>query len=244
MPHPLRIARPADPFLRFNVDEAAVVDYRIDGDHVGFIRPGRRGGELWCSALGDDPARVLALLDDLAAQNSIDGIHVHAAVYAHLPERLRIPEPGHWSMWTVRRGDEPDSLRDWAAAAADLAADDARIDPLLAHSDSAYLFAGSPEVLHWVGVSNRDDLLAVGGESTIADGTPHLVSICTAPGMRGRGLGRSVTARLVQGAFDRGCPEVYLEMYADNVAATRLYASLGFREVGRYRSGFLPGRGA
>ena len=243
MPHPLRIARPTDPFLRYVLDEESVLDYRIDGDHVGFVRPGRRGGEQWVSALGDDPLRACALIDELSAGRVIDGIHVHSDVYARLPERLTIADPGHWSIWTLAPDDVPADLATWASAAVELASDDERIDPLLAHSPSAYLFAGDPAVRRWMGVVDGGTLIAVGGESVIADGVPHLVSVCASPERRNRGAGRAVTASLVLGALDRAT-EVYLEMYADNEPAARLYSSVGFREAGRYRSGFLPGRGA
>ena len=242
MPHPLRTARPADPFLHVNLDDVEVIDYRIDRDHVAFIRPGRRGGELWVSALGDDPALVTALIDDVSAGSDIDGIHVHADVYPALPDRLTIADPGHWSIWTITPEEADHRLATWAALAVDIDAHDRRIDDVLTHSDSAYLFAGHESVRRWVGVIEDDQLLAVGGESVIAAGIPHLVSICTSPTARGRGLARSVTASLVQHPFSRGERLVYLEMYAGNAPAAALYRSLGFRQVGAYRSGWLPGR--
>ena len=242
MPHPLRNARPDDPFLRFNLDEAQVVDFRIDGDHVGLARPGRRAGELWVSALGNDPERILALIEALSADREIDGIHVHDEIYAQLPDRLRIPDPGHWSIWLITASDVALDRSDWARGAREIDAHDARIDPLLAHSESAYLMAGDPSIRRWVGVIEGERLVAVGAESDIADGVPHLVSICTDPEQRRRGHGKAVTAQLVSGAFERGESLVYLEMYAGNEAAASLYRSLGFQEVGRYRSGWIPHR--
>lgn len=243
MPHPLRTARPTDPFLRFNVQDEQVVDYRIDGDHVAFVRPGRRAGELWLGALGDDPGRALALIDALLACHPIDGIHVHDDVYERLPERLTIPDPGHWSIWVASAADQVPDLRRWASQTTELQGTDTRIDSLLEHSDSAYVFAGDPTVSRWVGVEREELLLAVGAESVIAGDIPHLVSICTDPAERGTGLGRAVTAALVGAAFSRGEPLVYLEMYAGNAPAAALYRSVGFREVARYRSGWLPRRG-
>lgn len=243
MPHPLRTARPTDPFLRFNVQDAQVVDYRIDGDHVAFVRPGRREGELWIGALGDDPGRVLRLIDALVDAHPIDGIHVHDDVYERLPGRLTIPDPGHWSMWVAAADEQVPGLGRWASEAVELQGTDTRIDPLLEHSDSAYIFAGDPSVRRWVGVARDGRLLSVGAESVIAGEIPHLVSICTDPAERGLGMGRAVTASLVSGAFSRGEAQVYLEMYAGNAPAAALYRSVGFREVARYRSGWLPRRG-
>lgn len=243
MPHPLRTARPTDPFLRFNVQDAQVVDYRIDGDHVAFVRPGRRPGELWVGALGDDPGRVLRLIDALLARHPIDGIHVHDDVYLRLPERLTISDPGHWSIWVATAEGQVPELSRWASGATEVQGTDARIDPLLQNSDSAYIFAGDPTVRRWMGVERNGRLLAVGAESVIAGDVPHLVSICTDPAERGAGLGRAVTAALVSGAFSRGEPMVYLEMYAGNGPAAALYRSVGFGELARYRSGWLPRRG-
>ena len=247
MPHPLRIARPTDPYLEYCLADAQVETYLIDGDHVGIVRRGRRSGETWITALGEDDRRVLALVDALSLGRTIDGIHVFDDVYECLPSRLRIPDPGHWSIWLLDPADLPIDIDDIVAEARDIAHDDPRIDPLLAHSDSAYLFAGDPKVSRWVGVESEGLLLAVGGASALPgqpeSAVPHLVSICTHPDARGRHFGRAVTGRLAKDALERGAPAVYLEMYAGNAPAAALYRGLGFHERGRYRSGFLPGRG-
>ena len=210
----LQAARPADPFLRFRLDERSAGPAIIDGDHIGVVRTGRRSGEVWITALGDDPVRVLALIDALSAGRTIDGIHVVDDVYPELPERLRIPDPGWWSIWTVEPGALVDPSSDMDVVCLD--PHDERIDPLLKHSDSAYLFAGSDEVRRWMGIVDGDRLLAVAGEATVRGDVPHLVSICVDPQRRGEGLGRRVTAHLAAMAIADGASEVYLEMYAGN----------------------------
>jgi ribosomal protein S18 acetylase RimI-like enzyme len=52
----------------------------------------------------------------------------------------------------------------------------------------------------------------------------------------GRGVGRKLTAWTVEQARGRGCPAVRLTVYAGNVAARRLYESLGFVEQERLLS--------
>jgi ribosomal-protein-alanine N-acetyltransferase len=47
---------------------------------------------------------------------------------------------------------------------------------------------------------------------------------------QGRGIGRKLTAWTVEQARGRGCPAVRLTVYAANLAACRLYESLGFVE--------------
>ncbi len=245
MPHPLRIARPTDPYLEYCLTDAQVETYLVDGDHVGILRRGRRTGETWITALGEDVERVRALIDALAEGRTIDGIHVFDDVYERLPSRMRIPDPGHWSIWLLDAPDLPTGPYAIDVDAHDIDHDDPRIDSLLAHSDSAYLFAGDPRVSRWVGVEIDGSLVAVGGALPGRPGSsvPHLVSICTHPDARGRHLGRAVVGRLAADALARGAPAVYLEMYAANAPAAALYRGLGFRERGRYRSGFLPGRG-
>ena len=90
--------------------------------------------------------------------------------------------------------------------------------------------------MEWLGIVEGSGLVAVGARVRAAYGSAHLVSICTDPAHRGRGLGRAVTTALVGSALDSGAPRVWLEMYADNAAAAVAYHAVGFTEQGRYRS--------
>jgi ribosomal protein S18 acetylase RimI-like enzyme len=235
MQHPLRQARPADPFLRLRLEDRHCGPYAVDGDHVALLRTGRMSGETWVTALGDDPARILALIDELRP-HGFHGVTVHDHVFERLPDDLRGPDPGHWSLWELISCD---------CAPADsgnvvrLAPDDPRIDALLEHSSSAYIRAGDPAVAEWRGIVDGDALRAVGARVTAAHGSAHLVSICTDPRSRGRGLGRAITASLAHSALHSGASRVWLEMYADNAVAARTYSAVGFGEVGRYRSALL-----
>lgn len=238
MPHPLHLARPTDPFLRLRLVDAEPEDYLIEGDHVAFVRRGRRSEETWISALGDNAEVIGVMLQELASRHEIDGIHVHADVYSKLSDQWRVDDHGYWSLWVLGDGVvDPQVLCDVHR----LSVDDARIVELLQHSDSAYLFPGDPIVDSWWGVESDGDLIAVGG-LVIAHEMAHLVSICTRPDRRGQRLARRLCAVLIEQARQRGIGTIWLEMYADNLAAARVYESLGFVEEGRYRSGFVPGR--
>ena len=244
----LLTARPGDPYLRFRFQGGTAGPAVIDGDHVAVVRVGRRTEETWITALGDDPARILSLIDTLSEGRHVDGIHVDDEVYFNLPERLRIPDPGWWSIWTLQGTMPPPATA--GTTVVELSPSDGRIDALLAHSDSAYLFAGDDSIVRWVGIEQGDRLVAVAGQSTTSAGSatlggvPHLVSICVDPDYRGRGFGGEVTAHLARAAREEGADEVYLEMYAGNLPAARAYARVGFVERARYRSGFLPDRPA
>lgn len=250
MQHPLRQARPDDPFLRLRLDDADIDAYVIDGDHVAVLRTGRRAGMAWVTALGDDAARIVALIDQLRP-HGFDGVTTHEQVWEHLPDDIRGSDVGHWSLWELglaecAPADAPHGVSASAGAHSasemvELAADDPRIDPLLAHSDSAYTFAGDPGVASWLGIEEGGELVAVGARRETHHGVAHLVSICTDPAHRGKGLARVVTAALAAQALDAGATRVCLEMYAGNEAAARAYRAVGFEEWGRYRSASVVG---
>jgi ribosomal protein S18 acetylase RimI-like enzyme len=63
-----------------------------------------------------------------------------------------------------------------------------------------------------------------------------LQKIAVAPDRQGRGIGRALTAALVEDARTAGIEVLTLDARGDNEAALGLYASLGFVEYGR-----LPG---
>ena len=68
------------------------------------------------------------------------------------------------------------------------------------------------------------------GYGFISDDIPEL-SIAVVPGMRGRGIGRTLLIRLIEQARAEGLPALSLSVSVDNPVAMQLYASLGFRTV-------------
>lgn len=58
-------------------------------------------------------------------------------------------------------------------------------------------------------------------------------NLCVEPGMRRRGLARSLLEELLTFARRRGCTLATLEVRPSNTAALRLYRSAGFAETGR-----------
>lgn len=234
----LTSARPDDLFVRWRIDYE-VFDAAADGDHVAWVRGAEYGApasERWCTTLGDDPARIAALIERLDAAHDLHGVTVEEDVLDRLPVHLRPPEHGHWAYWTI----EPALVPASPTRAMVLEPDDTRIDEVLAHSPSAEMFAGDPRIRRWAGVVDGDTLLAVGAEQRRHNDAAHILSVCTVPEARGRGLAYDTCLLLMQAARDDGVPFIFLEMYADNEAARRVYRRLGFTEVGRFRSGRLP----
>jgi ribosomal protein S18 acetylase RimI-like enzyme len=83
-----------------------------------------------------------------------------------------------------------------------------------------------PRFTHYL-VRLDDEPVAVARRATF-DGISYLSSIGTVEPVRGRGLGRFVTATAMVDAADAGSELIDLGVFADNVAARALYADLGF----------------
>ncbi len=231
---PLQV-RPTDPYIRWVIGDLHPDVLVREGANVAWIGRARKRGEVWATGLGDDDRAVAGLIERLAADHDLDGVTVPEQAFTLLPERLRSPDPGHWCLWLL----EPAAAAPAPSSAVALDLDDPRIAPLLAHSDSAYLFPGDPHIVRWAGVLDGETLVSVAGQVIEPTGAAHLVSVCTHPAARGRGLARDACSWLIAAALDDGAPMIMLEMYVANVAGRRAYTALGFVEVGRYRSGLL-----
>jgi len=230
-----RQVRPTDPLVRWVVTDDEPPDLIAQDHAVAWMGRASRPGENWVTALGDDPAVVAALVARLEARNQVDGITLPDDAYELLPDRLRSPDPGHWCLWVL---DPADAVLDQSDAV-DVSLDDPRIAPLLSHSDSAHIFPGHPRLVRWAGVLDGDRLVSVAAQVNEESGAAHLVSVCTDPEYRGRGLARHACTRIMRTAISEGAPMLILEMYVANEAGRRAYSALGFTEVGRYRSGLL-----
>ncbi|MGD0602188.1 MAG: GNAT family N-acetyltransferase [Streptosporangiaceae bacterium] len=68
------------------------------------------------------------------------------------------------------------------------------------------------------------------GSCQAVDGVAEITGVGVLPADRRRGLGAAVTALLARDALDRGVETVFLS--ASDAAVARIYASIGFREIG------------
>jgi ribosomal-protein-alanine acetyltransferase len=96
-----------------------------------------------------------------------------------------------------------------------------------------YLVAFPPD--HPERVEGYAGLLAPRG-----GGQGDIQTIAVAETARGGGLGRVLMLTLIGEARKRGAREVFLEVRADNPPAQRLYARLGFEELGVRRGYYQP----
>jgi ribosomal-protein-alanine N-acetyltransferase len=70
------------------------------------------------------------------------------------------------------------------------------------------------------------------GIMSIGAGEAHILNVCIRDVCRGRGYARKVLLYLLERARSSGMHEAFLEVRPSNVAAARLYHSLGFEQVG------------
>jgi ribosomal-protein-alanine N-acetyltransferase len=85
------------------------------------------------------------------------------------------------------------------------------------------------------------DLVGYGVMSTGA-GEAHILNLCVRETMRGRGIGRTLLRQLLDLAVEAGVEDAFLEVRPSNLAAIRLYQSLGFVPVG-VRRGYYQAAG-
>lgn len=113
----------------------------------------------------------------------------------------------------------------------------------------AYQFPWSSRVFHdclrcghlALGIEQEAVLLGYCITSVMVE-TAHVLNLCIDPGYQGRGLGRRLLNATLDMACERGAKEAYLEVRPSNEYALILYASLGFREIGRRRRYYpMPG---
>jgi len=70
------------------------------------------------------------------------------------------------------------------------------------------------------------------GVMSYGAGEAHILNLCIREALRGRGIGRSLLRHLLANAATAGMDEAFLEVRPSNLAAIRLYQSMGFEPVG------------
>ncbi len=74
--------------------------------------------------------------------------------------------------------------------------------------------------------------LAGYGIMSVGAGEAHILNVCIRDEYRCRGLARKILLYLLDRARTAGMYEAFLEVRPSNIAAARLYHSLGFEQVG------------
>jgi [ribosomal protein S18]-alanine N-acetyltransferase len=76
----------------------------------------------------------------------------------------------------------------------------------------------------------------------VGAGEAHILNVCVREEYRSRGFARKIMQYLLERAAAAGMSEAFLEVRPSNVAAARLYHSLGFEQVG-IRRGYYQATG-
>jgi len=79
------------------------------------------------------------------------------------------------------------------------------------------------------------------GMLSVAADEAHVLNVCAAPEVQGRGHGRRLLRALLQLARGRGVQRVFLEVRPSNPTAIALYHAEGFNEIGR-RPRYYPAK--
>ena len=124
--------------------------------------------------------------------------------------------------------------------------EEADLDRVVENETRSYAFPWTRGVFsdclrsrHECWVAHRDDIIVGHGVLSIGADEAHLLNICVRRDEQGQGLGRQIVVHMLERAVQRGATVVYLEVRPSNRIAGALYASLGFREIGR-RKDYYP----
>lgn len=88
-------------------------------------------------------------------------------------------------------------------------------------------------------VLERDGELLGYGVMSAGAREAHILNICVSPSRRGRGYGRMLMECMIEEARRRQAEMMFLEVRPSNRPALRLYARLGFNEIG-IRNNYYP----
>ncbi len=92
----------------------------------------------------------------------------------------------------------------------------------------------------WWVAHDMGEIVGYAGGVVIGD-TCEVLNVATEPSRRGEGIASRLLARLAYDAQMLNCKEITLEVEAGNDVARSLYATLGFKEVGRRPSYYAQG---
>jgi ribosomal protein S18 acetylase RimI-like enzyme len=208
-------------------DDAAAFDRRLAEVAVVFASIARQP-HVWTSPPHDEPADLVARLAANGFEDVGDGLLLVARDVELARSALSGPPLGEGM--TLERLSGVSTMGADAAAHAiaevllgAFAVGDDRRAGVVAEIGSALM---DDRFTHYL--VRREELpLSVARRATF-DGISYLSSIGTVESARGLGLGRFVTATAMVDAAAAGSEWIHLGVFADNVAARRLYETLGF----------------
>ncbi|HYH34747.1 MAG TPA: GNAT family N-acetyltransferase [Nocardioides sp.] len=165
------------------------------------------------------------------------------------PERLTVTAPADlvpttWALSEVRRWHwmlTRTPVVDPTPEVEDVADPDDVAALIDAAAPGSHARPGQPGIEAWLGIREEGRLVAVGAVVRQPDGTGHVRAVTVAEQVRGRGLGRRLSAALTRRAM-AGTGVCTLGVYVDNEPALRIYRGLGYEVVHTFTSGAVTER--
>jgi ribosomal protein S18 acetylase RimI-like enzyme len=110
------------------------------------------------------------------------------------------------------------------------ASSDEIIDAFLkTHAPDSSVFPGDDEILQWIQIHDRDQLVAVAALCRWQSGRVVISSVATHTDYRGQGFGKRLMKNCLVAGAELGEKHLSLGVRHQNESAQRLYASLGFK---------------
>jgi ribosomal protein S18 acetylase RimI-like enzyme len=100
---------------------------------------------------------------------------------------------------------------------------------LKTHAPDSSVFPGNDEILEWIQIHDRDQLVAVAALCRWQSGRVVISSVATHTDFRGQGFGKRLMKNCLIAGGKLGEKFLSLGVRHQNESAQRLYASLGFR---------------
>ena len=94
------------------------------------------------------------------------------------------------------------------------------------HKESFLEMIRNKDACYLVGIINDEVVASCGLRNIVGDG--EITNVVTAKSMRGKGIGRQMLLKLMEEGTKMGVEAFTLEVRKSNLAAIRLYESLGF----------------
>ncbi len=125
------------------------------------------------------------------------------------------------------------------------------LDAVLVQEKLAYAFPWTHELFadclrqshYYCSVGWQGEVLVSHAVLSVAAGEAHLLNVCVARSVQGRGYGRQTMHYVIDQATQLGANALFLEVRVSNVMARGLYRSLGFNEIGLRREYYPADRG-
>lgn len=102
------------------------------------------------------------------------------------------------------------------------------------HAPDSSVFPGNHEILQWVQIHEKGELLAVAALCRWESGKVVISSVATHHQHRGRGLGKELMRRALICGRELGEEHLSLGVMHENESAQRLYAAAGFTLMHRF----------